>query len=771
MTRISLYALIPYVLTSLTFSTAYFDLYALTAIITSIVNFVRRRNIAQSLFLLVFTVIALLNCGSAFSLGSKSFYPLLEEPVTLKCVVDETPAYSDDGIEFTAKMISAVHFGEDKELKGKVLVYVNGTNTTFNYGDLIEFKTELILPDEELNDGGFNYRSHLVSRGIYTTCTSEDFAVINHGTYEKINPIIYAVFKLRSTLLQKCDEYFSGDTSAFVKALILGYKNDISYKTSSDIRRAGISHIISVSGMHLSIFMVIINAILRKLQFRGNVFAIPVLNALCALFITAMTGFSPSVKRAAIMLIISNSASVFYRENDSLQSLSFAVFILLLVNPCAIYDVRLTLSAASVLGIILFSKKLTEKLGRFIKIELLRDISAVTISAQIFTAPLCVLFFNSISLLGIVTNLIILPAIPYLMSTGVAFLLMPINTVADFLSDGIWAVVNIILIIAGRVAEVPFAQVEMSFHKFLYISLLCAVIVYLMKKTITCRNFRKNIVCFSISCIAAFLIFFPPAMGNLHITVINVGQGDCTLIQFPNGKTMLVDGGGTPSSDYDIAEKIIKPYLIQNDITKIDYAVISHFHSDHAEGILNLADDFPVGCIIAPDYLKAGSAEVIQKAFDICNEFEIPMYLMGAGDEFYPDEDTSFTVYNPDDKYIYSQNDGSMVFKISAFGKSILFTGDIEYYSRHLLSQSKSDISADILKAPHHGDYSIADGEFLEAVDPDIVYACVGENNPYGHPAEESVMLYAAKGIDVFRTDLNGTIKFIIKRNSKISIS
>lgn len=106
---------------------------------------------------------------------------------------------------------------------------------------------------------------------------------------------------------------------------------------------------------------------------------------------------------------------------------------------------------------------------------------------------------------------------------------------------------------------------------------------------------------------SCYFYLFTPTDGNVHLTAINVGQGDCTLIEFPSGKTMLIDGGGSATSDYDTAAKIIKPYLIQNGISKIDFAVISHYHADHAGGILNLADDFPIGCIIAPDYLKAGT--------------------------------------------------------------------------------------------------------------------------------------------------------------------
>ncbi len=488
------------------------------------------------------------------------------------------------------------------------------------------------------------------------------------------------------------------------------------------------------------------------------------------MFITALTGFSPSVKRAAIMLIISNSASLVYRENDSVQSLSFAILILLLANPIAIFDVRLVLSAISTLGIILLNNKINNRLPKFIKPSFLRDTLSMSLSAQIAATPFCVYYFGTISVLGVITNLIAVPLMPYLMGTGIAFMAMPINCIAKFLSDGIWLMVNFILFVANYIPAIPFAQIEISFIEFLRLTLLLSFVVYIIKKTVTCRVFYKNALRFILACTAIVLIFFPPTSKDVNLTVINVGQGDCTLVEFPNGKTMMIDGGGSATTDYDTAAKIIKPYLTQNGIRKIDYAVISHFHADHAGGILNLADDFSIGCIIAPDYFKAGNENVLKSTFDICFKMDIPLYLMDKGDKFNPGENILFEVYSPEAFYRYSENDASLVFKITAYGKSVLFTGDIENYTRHILAQSGDDISCDILKAPHHGDYSRADDDFLNVATPEIAYVCAGENNPYGHPDERTLILYAVKNIKAFRTDLDKTIKFTIKRNGKIKI-
>ncbi len=769
MKRISLYALIPYLLMVFSFSTRYFDVYILTVTGICTINFIHKRKITMSVFILFFSALAFFNCASSYSLCNKSFYPLIGKPVALTCMIDSTPSVNEDSIQFTAKMISAELNGNIINLNEKIQVFVSGRNINLVYGDKIEFKTTFFLPDESQNDGGFNYRNYLRSQDIHVVCNTYDFAISNYGIYEKVNPLIHKIFILRSTLLDKCDRFLSEDESAFLKALILGYKSDMSDNINLYIRRSGISHIVSISGLHLAIMMALLNLLLQKLKFRSSIFIVPIINTLSALFITALTGFSPSVKRAAIMLIISNSASMVYRENDSVQSLSFALLILLFVNPFAVWDVRLTLSAISILGIILLNERINRKLSHFIKPAFIRDTLSMTLSAQTITAPLCIYYFGAISVLGVLTNLIIVPIIPYIMGMAIVFMIMPFDVLSNFLSDGIWGSVKLITSIAKLISAIPFSQIEISFIEFTRTSLLIGFVIYTIKKTVLCRVFYKNAICFLLACIAVVLIFFPPTSDNVKITVINVGQGDCTLIQFPNGKNMLVDGGGSATNDFDTADTIIKPYLIKNGIDRIDYAVISHFHADHANGILNLARSFPTGCIIAPDYFKAGTEKTIQTALDICLQMNIPLYMMDKGDEFIIDDEISFKVYSPDKSYIYGENDASMVFKITAYGRYVLFTGDIENYTRYILTREE-DISCDILKSPHHGDYSIADNDFLDAASPKLAYICVGENNTYGHPDERTLKLCADRNIKVLRTDLEKTIKFIIKRNGKIKI-
>ncbi len=764
MRRVSLYALIPFALICLSFGTAFMDVCLTVAIFTALSGAIIRRQAAPSAVILISALIAFVLCGSSYAMCNKGFYKLLDEPVSLTCVVDETPIYTEEQIQFTAKMVSALCRGEHIPLDEKIMVFSEGCDADIKYGDRLEFKTDILLPSDSLNDGGFSYMRYLQAQSIQAVCYTYDFAIMNYGVYEEVNPVFYNIFRLRAYFLSKCDTYFDGDIAAFLKAMLLGYRGDMTAELKFSVTRSGISHIISVSGMHLSILMVILNFLFRRIRLKGSFFIIPILNTVSALFITALTGFSPSVKRAAAMLIISNSASVACRENDSLQSLSFALLILLCANPAAIHDVRLVLSAVSVLGIIIFNTPIDRFVKRHRLLRAMGENFSVTLSAQLISIPFSVAYFGTISVLGVVTNILVLPIVPFLMGAGFAFLIIPLQAVCSFLSGGIWLGVNAVVLISDLISAVPFAQVEIGFKRFCCIFILSTAAVFFISKTIRCRSRLKAIVCFTAACAAAILAIFPIRLREVDITAINVGQGDCTLIEFASGKTMLIDGGGSPISDYNTAKKIIRPYLVQNSITKIDYAVISHLHEDHANGIINLTDTFPVDCVIIPEHSDLNSGEVAGRLLEVCKRRDTPIYMADYGDSFYPDKDAEFKVYSPKPDTGFTANDSSLVFRLSAYGQAVLFTGDIEKPVRRVLAEGGDDIRADILKFPHHGDYSEADEAFINAVGPEQAYICVGLNNSYGHPNDEALVLLAKNKIQTLRTDLDRTIKFKLRR-------
>lgn len=759
MARIFLYALMPYMLTCLTFGTDFFVLYLLTAVIFSVQCFIRRKRIATGIFVIVFSFLASVAVGNAHCVHKIKIYPFIGKNVTVTCVVKETPREDESGVRFTAELLSITHGGEEFEADCNASVYVKGCSKRISYGDKLSFKTALSLPDTELNTGGFNYEKYLRSQGITVTCRTGDYSVTNHGTYK--NTVLLKIFQLRDALIKKCDLYFDTYTSSFIKALLLGYKDDMPADMTDFITKSGISHIVSVSGLHLSILMLIAGLFLNRLKFKGSAFVIPILNIVCAVFIASLTGFSPSVKRAALMLIAVNVLSVFYRESDSIHSLSFALLVLLFENPCALHDVRLSLSVTAVLGIVLFGRKISRFLCRFIKFKIIRETVATSIAAQIFALPVAVYYFNTVSFVSILTNVVVLPIIPYLMGAGVLFLAMMFKPIAGFIAGGIYLTVQAVLAVARLFASIPFGNITISFKAFLYALILISVSVFLIRLTL---KFKSNIKSFILTATVAVLIlalFFPPTNGNFEITVINSGSSDCTLIKFPSGKTMLVseayDENETVRSSYNAVSHIVK-----NGITRIDYAVIPCLNEKTSDCITNIAEAADIGCVISSP-VGAQKSDLFKKITELAKKDGFSVYLLKKGDCFTPDESSEVTVYAPNSKYKYEGEEGSLVFKVTSLGHSVLFTGNIGFYAKSILIDENDNINADILKVPGHGIYNGNEKEFLSHINPKEAFVSVEEGNFENLPERKTVNLYAKRNIPLYRTDLDKTIRFVFK--------
>lgn len=768
MARISLYAIIPYVLVCLTFGTVYSDILLMAIGIFTAINLLRRKRIRISVITVLFALVAYLNCFNAYSTGNKPFRELAGREITLRCVVDNMPSMGNESVSFTAKVISANIDGKAVLLDNKIAVYTDSSGQLPKYGDLLEFETEIKLPHSKMNDGGFDYRNYLNSKGIYALCNVNADKITNHGKYGEANPLLYSINSLRGHLAAKCDTYMSKDASSFTKAFVLGYKGDMSENMKDNLSAAGISHIVAVSGLHLSIVMAIINLLIGRLKSKRRVYIIPITNILGSVFISAFTGFSPSVVRAALMLIISNSAALVRRENDSLQSLSFAVLIILLINPFAIYDVGLVLSAAATLGIILLGNRISHRLKNRVKLKFIRETLAITFAAQIFTLPVMIICFNSFSLYATLLNILIVPTLPYLMGLIIIFLVCPVVPVCWFMANGIWLWVSFILKLSEFTASLPFARVCIGFAKFSYIAMLSLCAIWFIRKTVITVSAKRNVLYLTTSCLAVILILFQPTGKDVKITAINTGYADCTLIQLPEGHTMLIDGGSTVPSDS--AERIIIPYLLQNGVHKIDYAVMSQFTKYSTDGIISFAENFDVGCIIVPRYIPDENINEAKKIFEFCKKTEIPLYMMNDGDAFSPADGVNIHIYSPTDGYKYHTNGGSLVFKLSAYGSSALFTGNIDSRTSAILAEFNPDIDADIVKIPNHSSYSIEDEKFLSVVKPKVAFVFT-DNNP-GHTRQRKAVteFFSEKDILGFQTH-NGTIEFTIKQNGNIYIN
>ena len=254
------------------------------------------------------------------------------------------------------------------------------------------------------------------------------------------------------------------------------------------------------------------------------------------------------------------------------------------------------------------------------------------------------------------------------------------------------------------------------------------------------KNKNKVISIFLIFAIIITMVNFIPS--NLKIFFIDVGQGDSCLIVTPNNKKILIDGGG--SENYDVGKNVLVPYLLARKIKSLDYAIISHFDTDHIGGILTVMQELKVESVVISK--QAEISENYKKFIKILNEKHIKVIVVGQGDRLYIEKNLYFDVLWPNPSKLIQENalnNNSIICKLYYKNFSMLFTGDIEEIAeKQILQEYKENLqilSSTILKVAHHGSKSSSIQELLENVKPKYVLIGVGANNNFGHPNDEVI--------------------------------
>ena len=268
--------------------------------------------------------------------------------------------------------------------------------------------------------------------------------------------------------------------------------------------------------------------------------------------------------------------------------------------------------------------------------------------------------------------------------------------------------------------------------------------------------------------VAVWWVAWGEISNDLRITVLDVGQGDCILVQAPGGRTMLVDGGGMPgqeASGYDIGHDVVVPALMARGVWKIDVLIITHPHDDHVGGLPAVLEAVPVTMALDPmiesDSASYKALKASLKEHHVAIERASEGARINLGRGIYAD------VLNPPDPLLSGTdseaNDNSVVLRLVDGGVSILLAADIEEAGARQLASYGKAIRSTILKVPHHGSSGAAVPGFVEAVKPELAIISVGENNPFGHPSEEMVRELERVGAKIMRTDRDGAVTVTIR--------
>lgn len=551
--------------------------------------------------------------------------------------------------------------------------------------------------------------------------------------------------KLRQQIKAVLQSCFPEDTYAFAKALLLGDTADLGYETDTDFKISGIRHVVAVSGLHVSILF----ALLSTLTFRKR--WLTALVGFPALFLfAAVAGFTPSVTRACIMSALMLLALLFDKEYDGATALSFAALVMLAANPLVITSVSFQLSVASVAGIYLFSSdiriwlvSLFENQKSFL-IRWFASSVSITLSAMTLTTPLCAWYFGTISLVGVVTNLLALWVISFIFYGLIAVCLMYLVSAAGavMLAKVVTLPIRYVLFVAKMLADFPMAAV---YTRSDYIVAWLVFVYVLLLFFLVSRN-RKPVIlgCCALLglCLALLAGWAEPMLDDTRVTVLDVGQGQCILLQ-SEGRTYMVDCGG---DDDETTANIAAETLLSQGISRLDGIILTHCDWDHAGAAANLLTRVETDLLILPSTADAaGLADATR------------------GEVIYAEEDltltygqTILTIFAP--TFPGTGNEMSLCVLFDTEKCDILITGDRSGFGERMLLRYANIPDVDVLIAGHHGSNNSTCEELLQAVHPETVCISVGENNSYGHPALELLERLAEFGCTVYRTDINGTI-------------
>ncbi len=530
---------------------------------------------------------------------------------------EKSPQEKNERIEEENKLTS-----KDNKISTKLLLYIKKNSNSINqlnYGDKVEITGIYEKPEAARNEGGFDYSIYLKEKEISGIITAKSVKVIENN---KIGLIQKCSHDLKKNLIEKIREVLPEKASSLCIGLILGDKSYISEEVQDSFRQSNLSHMLAISGAHVSYILLGITNLFQFLKVHkrwGNVLVI-----LFLVFFMMLVGFTPSVTRACIMCILTLASNIFFTKPNVYTSLAISSIIILLINPYYLLDIGFQLSFGGTIGIILLmnrklekkniesedKKNITNKVIEENKewkskilskiFSYIKPIAQVSISANLIILPIMVYHFNTISLTFIISNLLASPilAVSLIGSMIFIFLLLVFKPLAVLISFILSPILELLTFIAKITGKLPFSQILIPTPNMWQILLYYLFLILYKSKNqiselknkfsnkskikpiITFIKLKKIILILVIFLILApYFIKFP--MSNLSLKFIDVGQGDSTLIETPSRKTILIDGGGSEVGSFDVGEKTLLPFLLDNNIMQIDYMLFSHLDTDH----------------------------------------------------------------------------------------------------------------------------------------------------------------------------------------------
>ncbi len=668
--------------------------------------------------------------------------------VFIKGVIIKIPETSDKYVRFLFKV------EEISDLKGKSYIspglvrlswYKNQTIPV--PGEKWQFKARLKQPYGFMNTGGFDYEAWMLRQGISAT----GYIKVDNQNKKTGEDNSYFIQKLRYNIAFRLKQILDKPFLGIVLALTLGDRSQLDSKQWQVLSQTGTSHLIAISGLHLSLvagFIYFFSGLIWRQSFfltqRIPASYIASMMAFIGAFVYALlAGFGLPTQRALIMIGAVLIATFSARQLLVINIICFALLIVLILDPFAVVSVDFYLSFMAVIFILYVSRFRINQyhdLTRWIRLQFLLSFAL---------CPILIFWFKQIPFYSVFANLVAIPV--------VGFLVVPLNLIGLVLLFPLPDVAKNLFEIINTINGIQWSYLELLSDQNNSIipiavpnlwSLLLAIIgvlILIMPRGLPSRG---------IGCLFFLPLLFPMTekldSGEFDFNLLDVGQGLAAVIQTQE-HALIFDSGAKFSERFNIGDAVIKPYLRQKGIERVSMLIISHADNDHIGGADAIINNFEIEQI-----LTSVPAEFYQQS--ISGRVE----ACYSGQKWNWDG-VSFEILHPAKASLFTGNNASCVLKVSSGTGAVLLTGDIEQEAEQsLINNYEKHLDADILLVPHHGSKTSSTKHFISAVSPKYAFISAGYRNRFGFPKKDIINRYDAHGVKTFVSNETGelTAKF-----------
>ena len=648
-------------------------------------------------------------------------YALIITSIPMKTTYKENDSTFEGNILSIKKYDTKTTFIiKEKNKTEKILVNYYEKIDKINLGDKVKIKGTLKLPSKNTVPNLFNYRTYLNNNNIYYILTASEITKIKNNT------------KILTHYKNKLQKYINRKKAhTYLNIFILSNKNDLDKEVLNSYQVNGLSHLFSISGMHITLLLGTILKLLDKVSYNRYykyIFLIIIL-----IIYMYLTDFTPSILRSGIMFILLTLNKLFNFKIKTKNIIMLTFIIIVLINPYYIYNLGFQLSYLISFYLIIFAHIINKHKNYFKKIFITSLISFLV------SFPIIISNYYQVNLLSILINLLFVPIISYIV-LPLAFitLILPTDSLLILTMDILEGISLSLTNINYLLLELPKPSIYL-------------IIIYYAIITLLLINKKCFISLLTTIFIHKISINFNP---NMEILFLDVSQGDSILLHYPHNKyNILIDTGG--NYNYEISKNIIIPYLKSKGINKIDYLILTHGDYDHMGESINLIENFKVEKVI----FNCGEFNDLEK--------ELIKVLEKKKIKYY----SCIKELNIDNSKLYflqtkeydNENDNSSVIYFNYYNYKFLFMGDASTEREKDILEKYNLKDVDFLKVGHHGSNTSSSEEFINSINPKYSLISVGKNNRYGHPNKE--VLDTLNDSKIYRTDQDGSIMFKIKKD------